>query len=104
MYLSTDRMPCCRKTEKTIRLLEENHPKGKVAMAITLGSGTMVREQRIVMMVGETIGKSSPICRQGAAAEPVTRIRIGVADLLGSRRTPLVTYSTRNRAQDQCAG
>ena len=50
-------MPCCRKTEEAIRLLEENHPKGKVTMAITLGLGTLVRWQRIVVMVGETIGK-----------------------------------------------
>lgn len=72
-------------------------------MAITLGLGTMVRWQRIVMMVGEAIGKSSLIYRQGAAADPVTRIRIGLSDLFGSRRTPRVTYSTRNRAQDQFA-
>ena len=58
-------MPCCRKTEEAIRLLEENHPKGKVAMAITLGLGTLVRWQRIVVMVGETIGKSYFIYQQG---------------------------------------
>jgi PiT family inorganic phosphate transporter len=77
-------MPCCRKTKKAIRLLEENHPKGKVAVAITLGLGTIVRWKRIVMMVGETIGKSYCIYQQGAAVEPVTRTTIGAADLFGS--------------------
>lgn len=61
-------MSCCRKTEEAIRLLEENHPKGKVAMAITLGLGTLVRWQRITR----------------AAAEPVMGTMIGVADLFGS--------------------
>jgi len=34
-------------------------------MAITLGLGTLVRWQRIVIMVGETIGESYIIYQQG---------------------------------------
>ena len=51
--------------QEAIRLLEENHPKGKVAVAITLGLCTLVRWQRIVVMVGETIGKSYFIYQPG---------------------------------------
>ena len=79
-------MPCCRKTEEAIRLLEENHPKGKVAMAITLGLGTLVRWQR-----AQSQGDGGRDNRQivfhlstRAAAEPVMGTMIGVADLFGS--------------------
>ena len=55
----------------------------KVAVALALGLGTMVGWKRIVVTVGEKIGKTHLTYGQGAAAELVAAGTIGAADLLG---------------------
>jgi PiT family inorganic phosphate transporter len=55
----------------------------KVAVALALGLGTMVGWKRIVITVGEKIGKTHLTYGQGAAAELVAMITIGAADQLG---------------------
>ena len=55
----------------------------KVAVAIALGLGTMVGWKRIVITVGEKIGKSHLTYAQGASAELVAATTIAAADLYG---------------------
>jgi len=55
----------------------------KVAVAIALGLGTMVGWKRIVITVGEKIGKSHLTYGQGAAAEITAMATIGAADWFG---------------------
>ena len=55
----------------------------KVAVAIALGLGTMIGWKRIVVTVGEKIGKSHLTYAQGASAELVAMITIGAADMYG---------------------
>jgi PiT family inorganic phosphate transporter len=55
----------------------------KVAVAIALGLGTMVGWKRIVVTVGEKIGKSHLTYAQGASAELVAMVTIGAADMFG---------------------
>ena len=55
----------------------------KVAVAIALGLGTMVGWKRIVVTVGEKIGKQHLTYGQGASAELVAMATIGMADVYG---------------------
>ena len=55
----------------------------KVAVAIALGLGTMVGWKRIVVTVGEKIGKTHLTYAQGASAELVAMLTIGAADIYG---------------------
>lgn len=55
----------------------------KVAVAIALGLGTMVGWKRIVITVGEKIGKTHLTYAQGASAELVAMSMIGAADVFG---------------------
>ena len=55
----------------------------KVAVALALGLGTMVGWKRIVVTVGEKIGKNHLTYAQGASAEIVAMATIGAADGLG---------------------
>jgi PiT family inorganic phosphate transporter len=55
----------------------------KVAVALALGLGTLVGWRRIVVTVGEKIGKSHLTYGQGAAAELVAATTIAAADGLG---------------------
>jgi PiT family inorganic phosphate transporter len=55
----------------------------KIAVAIALGLGTMVGWRRIVVTVGEKIGKSHLTYAQGASAEIVAAGAIAGADVLG---------------------
>ncbi|MEX3951537.1 inorganic phosphate transporter [Paraburkholderia sp. EG287B] len=55
----------------------------KVAVALALGLGTMVGWKRIVVTVGEKIGKQHLTYGQGASAEAVAMITIGMADVYG---------------------
>jgi len=55
----------------------------KIAVALALGLGTMVGWKRIVVTVGEKIGKTHLTYAQGASAELVAAGTIGAADLLG---------------------
>jgi PiT family inorganic phosphate transporter len=55
----------------------------KVAVAMALGLGTMVGWKRIVVTVGEKIGKDHLTYGQGAAAEITAMMTIGAADGFG---------------------
>jgi PiT family inorganic phosphate transporter len=55
----------------------------KFAVALALGLGTMVGWKRIVVTVGEKIGKSHLTYAQGASAEIVAMLTIGLADKYG---------------------
>ena len=55
----------------------------KVAVAMALGLGTMVGWKRIVVTVGEKIGKDHLTYAQGAAAEITAMFTIGAADYMG---------------------
>src|ERR1700736_3724006 len=55
----------------------------KVAVAIALGLGTMIGWKRIVITVGEKIGKTHLTYGQGAAAELVAVGTIAAADMYG---------------------
>ena len=54
-----------------------------MGVAVCLGIGTMFGWERIVITVGEKIGKSHLTYAQGGAAELVAATTIGLADLLG---------------------
>src|SRR5450631_1361153 len=58
-------------------------PWVKVAVAIALGLGTMIGWKRIVVTVGERIGKTHLMYAQGASAELVAMATIGAAELYG---------------------
>ncbi|HVN05985.1 MAG TPA: inorganic phosphate transporter [Bryobacteraceae bacterium] len=55
----------------------------KVAVAMALGLGTMIGWKRIVVTVGEKIGKDHLTYAQGAAAEITAMATIGAADWFG---------------------
>jgi inorganic phosphate transporter, PiT family len=55
----------------------------KVAVALALGLGTMIGWKRIVVTVGEKIGKEHLTYGQGAAAEITAMFTIGAADWFG---------------------
>ena len=58
-------------------------PWVKVAVALALGMGTMIGWKRIVVTVGEKIGKEHLTYGQGAAAEIAAMATIGASDWLG---------------------
>src|SRR5262249_17878065 len=55
----------------------------KVAVAIALGLGRMIGWKRIVVTVGEKIGKTHMTYAQGGAAELVAMTTIAAADMYG---------------------
>jgi len=55
----------------------------KFAVAIALGFGTMIGWKRIVVTVGEKIGKEHLTYAQGASAEIIAMATIGLADKYG---------------------
>jgi len=55
----------------------------KVMVAFALGLGTMIGWKRIVVTVGEKIGKSHLTYAQGASAELMAAATIGLADFMG---------------------
>jgi inorganic phosphate transporter, PiT family len=55
----------------------------KISVAVALGLGTMIGWKRIVVTVGEKIGKSHLTYAQGASAELVAMLTIGAADHFG---------------------
>ena len=67
----------------------------KVAVALALGLGTMVGWKRIVVTVGEKIGKTHMTYAQGASAELVTMATILGADHIG---VPVSTTHILNSA------
>ena len=54
-----------------------------MAVAIALGLGTMVGWKRIVVTIGEKIGRTHLTYAQGAAAELVAMSTIAAADMFG---------------------
>jgi inorganic phosphate transporter, PiT family len=58
-------------------------PWVKIGVAIALGLGTMIGWKRIVVRVGEKIGKSHLTYAQGATAELVAMGTIQAADMFG---------------------
>ncbi len=55
----------------------------KIAVAIAMGLGTLVGWRRIVVTVGQKIGKTHLTYAQGASAELVAMCTIGAADIYG---------------------
>jgi PiT family inorganic phosphate transporter len=55
----------------------------KIAVSVALGLGTMIGWKRIVVTVGEKIGKAHLTYAQGASAELVAFATIEAADVLG---------------------
>jgi PiT family inorganic phosphate transporter len=55
----------------------------KIAVALALGLGTMIGWKRIVVTVGEKIGKDHLTYAQGASAELVAMTTIGASDYFG---------------------
>jgi inorganic phosphate transporter, PiT family len=55
----------------------------KIVVAIALGLGTMVGWKRIVVTVGEKIGKTHLTYAQGASAEVTAAVTIAAADVFG---------------------
>ena len=55
----------------------------KFAVALALGLGTMIGWKRIVVTVGEKIGKEHLTYAQSASAELVAMLTIGAADYFG---------------------
>jgi PiT family inorganic phosphate transporter len=70
----------------------------KAAVALALGLGTMVGWRRIVVTIGEKIGKTGLSYAQGATAELVTMTTIGLAGAVG------VPVSTTHTLASSVAG
>jgi PiT family inorganic phosphate transporter len=113
MYLSTtafkrldkaEQLPAMSESEaKTVKEYRKNLDSFlqyiptwvKVAVALALGLGTMVGWKRIVVTVGERIGKSHMTYGQGMSAELVAMTTIAAADGLGM---PVSTTHVLNSA------
>ncbi len=72
------------KYQKSLKSLTNFIPTWiKIAVALALGLGTMIGWKRIVVTVGEKIGKAHLTYAQGASAEIVAFATIETADMLG---------------------
>jgi inorganic phosphate transporter, PiT family len=100
MYLASEALRVLSKDKESELSAEENKQIGefkkqldyatkfiplwvKVCVAIALGLGTMIGWKRIVVTVGEKIGKTHLTYGQGAAAEIIAAATIGAADGFG---------------------
>jgi PiT family inorganic phosphate transporter len=82
--LERDRTEVLKGLAGTISRPVEYVPEWVVmAVALCLGLGTMIGWERIVVTVGEKIGKTHLTYAQGAAAELVAATTIGLADSFG---------------------
>ena len=82
--LTEEQAEMLKESRATLRSTIEYAPTWVlVAVAIALGAGTMVGWKRIVVTVGEKIGKTHLTYSQGASAELVAMTTIGMADILG---------------------
>jgi phosphate/sulfate permease len=82
--LSEERAKILGESRSTLRSNIEYAPTWVLAaVALALGVGTMVGWKRIVVTVGERIGKTHLTYSQGASAEMVAASTIGMADVLG---------------------
>lgn len=81
--------------EKGIRIATDFAPFWVILMiSLSLGLGTMIGWKRIVVTVGEKIGKSHLTYAQGASAELVAAITIGLASGLSGYKLPVSTTHT----------
>jgi PiT family inorganic phosphate transporter len=84
LKLSDEETHRLKKDREALRAMTDYAPKWVlVGIAIALGVGTMVGWKRIVVTVGEKIGKSHLTYAQGASAELVAMCTIGLAASLG---------------------
>jgi inorganic phosphate transporter, PiT family len=82
--ISGEAAKICKAEIKTLKASYEFSPTWVVAMiAICLGIGTMVGWKRIVVTIGEKIGKSHLTYAQGASAELCAAAVIGVSSASG---------------------
>jgi PiT family inorganic phosphate transporter len=82
--LGEDRAKILGQHRSELRSTIEYAPEWVVAaVAVALGLGTMVGWKRIVVTIGEKIGKTHLTYAQGASAELVAMSTIGMADVLG---------------------
>jgi phosphate/sulfate permease len=82
--LTAEKIGILNRSRSTLRSNIEYAPTWVLlAVALALGLGTMVGWKRIVVTVGEKIGKSHLTYSQGASAELVAASTIGLADVLG---------------------
>lgn len=73
-----------KEAELDLRALVHHAPRWVIiAVALALGIGTTVGWKRVVVTVGEKIGKSHLTYAQGAVAELVAMSAIGVAGIIG---------------------
>ncbi len=83
------------KEEKGIRKATDFAPDWVILMiSISLGLGTMIGWKRIVVTVGEKIGKSHLSYAQGASAELVAAVTIGLASGIAGYKLPVSTTHT----------
>lgn len=83
------------KEEKGIRKAIDYAPWQVIlVISIALGLGTMIGWKRIVVTVGEKIGKSHLTYAQGASAELVAAVTIGLASGIGGFKLPVSTTHT----------
>ena len=82
--LSPDEWSSLKKERSTLRPAVEFAPSCVlVGVALALGIGTMVGWKRIVVTIGEKIGKTHMTYSQGASAEVVAATTIGLSGWLG---------------------
>jgi phosphate/sulfate permease len=83
------------KEEIGIRKATDFAPNWAILMiSISLGLGTMIGWKRIVVTVGEKIGKSHLSYAQGASAELVAAVTIGLASGITGYKLPVSTTHT----------
>jgi phosphate/sulfate permease len=83
------------KEEIGIRKATDFAPKWAILMiSLSLGLGTMIGWKRIVITVGEKIGKSHLSYAQGASAELVAAVTIGLASGIAGYKLPVSTTHT----------
>jgi len=84
LKLSEDESDKLKKDREALRKLTDYAPSWVlVAIALSLGMGTMIGWKRIVVTVGEKIGKSHLTYAQGASAELVAMFTIGLSSRFG---------------------
>jgi phosphate binding protein len=84
LTLSEDESAKLKKDREALRALTDYAPSWVlIAIALSLGMGTMIGWKRIVVTVGEKIGKSHLTYAQGASAELVAMFTIGLSSRFG---------------------
>ncbi len=82
--LSPERLAAIQKDRKTLRASIDYAPGWVIGLiAFSLGIGTMIGWKRIVVTVGEKIGKTHLTYAQGASAEIVAMTTIGLSGSFG---------------------